>query len=222
MAENQTVDNQVVEGAGGQPSAPVSQQGGGSINDERLQEFLRSEIQKSLKPVMDEVRGVQGRQDKDRTAMREILDEFKKQKAKGLTDTEAEHAAATAIKERTEAQEQKELLSKIAEKLGLSAGGTGAASIDLKNFPELSAGDPEVVANVLSLTDPREAELAALRMIRKRSSVTPQPSAASPVIGTPPPAEDLMAQYKKQSQGLRGNALIELKMQFRRKGLDIN
>ncbi len=221
------VDNQNVGAEDGQSS--VSLQTGGSIsNANELVKLLESKISEQLKPLAAEVRGVQGRQDKDRTAFREFMDEFKKFKGKGLSDNEAEAAATNSLQEKADAQSDKELLRKIAEKvLGSPADGNRAnpsANVIevLRSFPELDANDPDVVTKVLSLTDEKEAELAALRMLRSRSQSAPSPSAAGMAVNTPPPPADLMSQYQKQSQGLRGNELIELKMQYRRKGLDIN
>lgn len=69
MTENQTVDNQNQNGAGGSPSKPVSSGVGGSINDtDALSRLLDAKLNEALKPVLGELRGVQGRQDKDRTA----------------------------------------------------------------------------------------------------------------------------------------------------------
>jgi hypothetical protein len=194
MTTNPNVDNLDENGAGGSPSHSVSSGEGGSIKDsDQLSKLLKAEIAEALKPVLSEVRGVQGRQDKDRTAFREFMDEFKKQKAKGLSDDAAEVAAETSIKERTEALSDKQLLRQIAEKvLGTSPAGNGVTAnanvVDvLKQYPELDANDTDVVAKVLSLTDPKEAEYQALKLIRSRANqTTPSASAASPLSGTPP------------------------------------
>lgn len=57
----------------------------------------------------------------------------------------------------------------------------------LKQYPELDANDTDVVSKILSLTDPKEAEYQALKLIRSRATqTTPSASAASPLSGTPP------------------------------------
>lgn len=228
MTTNPNVDNLDQNGADGSPSQSVSSEQSGSIKDsDQLSKLLKAEIAEALKPVLSEVRGVQGRQDKDRTAFREFMDEFKKQKAKGLSDDQAEVAAESSIKERTEAQSDKVLLRQIAEKvLGTSPAGNGVAVtanvVDvLKQFPDLDANDPDVIANVLSQNDADKAELAASRLIRKRAS-QPSPSAASPVIGTPSQPANLMDEFNQKAKSVRGMALIDLKMEYRKKGLDIN
>jgi hypothetical protein len=218
MTTNLNVDNQA-EDANDSPSHSVPSGSGGSIKDTNveLSQLLKAEIAEALKPVLSEVRGVQGRQDKDRTAFREFMDEFKKQKAKGLSDGDAEIAAEGSLKERAETQSDKLLLRAIAEKLGLSSAGNGTTPnvgvVEvLKQFPELDANDTDVVTKVLSLTDPKEAELAAHRLMRQRSNPTPpSASAASPLQGTPTrPAgvEQLTTQYQKDMIANRGKPEI--------------
>lgn len=227
MTTNPNVDSQEQNGADGLPSKSVSSEQGGSIKDaSELSQLLRAEIAEALKPVLSEVRGVQGRQDKDRTAMREFMDEFNKGKAKGLSDDAAEAAATRSISERKEAESDKLLIRQIAEKLGLSSAGNGTTTTAnvvevLKQFPDLDANDPDVIANVLSQQDPDKAELEASRLIRKRAS-QPSASAASPVAGTPPSPANLMDEFNQKAKSVRGMDLIDLKMQYRKKGLDIN
>lgn len=234
MTTNPNVDNLEQNGADGSPSQSVSSEQGGSIKDsDQLSKLLKAEIAEALKPVLSEVRGVQGRQDKDRTAFREFMDEFKKQKAKGLSDDQAEVAAESSIKERTEAQSDKVLLRQIAAKvLGVSPAGNGvtvnANVVEvLKQFPELDANDPDVISKVLSLTDAKEAELAIHRLVRQRSNPTPvSASAASPVQGTPNRStgvEELTKQYKQAMQAAKGkpSELRSIKDEYLKKGVDI-
>jgi len=226
------VDNQ--NSGAGEGQAPVSSQAGGSISDaDALVKLLESKISEQLKPVLAEVRGVQGRQDKDRTAFREFMDEFKKFKGKGLSDNDAEVAANASLQEKAEAQADKELLRKIAEKvLGSPASGTRATPdaevvAVLQNYPELDANDPDVVTKVLSLTDAKEAELAALKLVRQRTSKQPSISAAPPAAGTPArPASDaeLISKYRQEMLSNRGKpqALAAIKEKYLREGVPID
>lgn len=71
---------------------------------------------------------------------------------------------------------------------------------------ELDANDPDVVAKVLTLTDPKEAEFQALKMLHKRSA-SPSPSGASTV--TPKPShpatsDELIKNYQKDMIANRG------------------
>ncbi len=71
---------------------------------------------------------------------------------------------------------------------------------------ELDASDPDVVTKVLSLTDPKEAELQALRLLHKRSA-PPSPSAAgtaTPRPSHPANAEELTKAYMKDMIANRG------------------
>ena len=225
------VDTQNEGAVGGQP--PVSAQAGGSISDaEALVKLLESKLDEKLKPVLAEVRGVQGRQDKDRNAFREFMDEFKKQKAKGLDDNEAEVAANQSLQQKAEAQSDKELLRKIAEKvLGPSGSGTPASANAkvvevLQQYPELDANDPDVVTKVLSLTDTKEAELAALRLLRQRQSA-PSISAAPPAQGTPPrqPSDvEQLTKYRAEMLSARGKPadLNAIKEKYRKAGVPVD
>ena len=225
--DNQNVDNSQSEDAVGTPNQTVPSGGNGSINGA---EEVAKLLDAKLKPILDEVRGVQGRQDQDRKALREFLGEYQKQKAKGLSDSEAENAAVTSIKERTEAQTDKELLRKIAEKvLGPSfAGNEPPIHANIVQQYSLDANDPDVIANVLSQTDPKDAEIAAARLVNRRKA---QPgmsaSAASTIASTPaPPAnvDSLTKQYQEKVLAARGNkSLIKgLKAEYAQKGVPVD
>lgn len=225
------VDNQT-DGAE-ERQASVSQQSGGSISDaSELVRLLESKLDEKLKPVLAEVRGVQGRQDKDRTAFREFMDEFKKFKSKGLSDGEAEQAATDSLRDKEAANADKLLLRQIAEKvLGTSGSGTTTTPdvkvVEvLKQYPELDANDPDVVNKVLSLTDPKEAELAALRMLRQRAS-QPSISAAATPQGAPAKQSsdaELLAKYREEMLGNRGKPTVlnAIKDKYRKAGVPID
>lgn len=224
------VDTQNEGAVGGQP--PVSTQDGGSISDtEGLVRLFEAKLEEKLKPVLAEVRGVQGRQDKDRNAFREFMDEFKAQKAKGLNDNEAEAAANLSLKEKAEAQSDKQLLRQIAEKvLGSSGSGNPATPdakvIDVLKQYELDPNDPDVVAKVLTQTDPKDAELAALKMLRQRQSA-PSISAAPPALGTPPrqPSDvEQLTKYRAEMLSARGKPadLNAIKEKYRKAGVPVD
>lgn len=198
---DQNVDNSNQDGAGGTPSQPVSHGASGSINGaDGLAQLLDAKLNEALKPILAEVRGVQGRQDKDRKGFQEFMDEYRKHKSKGLSDSDAEIAAESSIKERTAAQADKDLLRKIAEKvLGPSfAGNEPSQHANIVNDYGLDANDPEVIANVLSQTDPKDAEINAARMSKKRSQVTPpSATAASTLTSAPPQPADLESKIRK-------------------------
>jgi hypothetical protein len=227
MTKDRTVEGQNSNGEDGSPNQSLSSENGGSILDaEKLSQLLEAK----LKPVLDEVRGVQGRQDKDRTAFREFLDEYNVHKAKGLSDDKAEIAATNSIKERSEAQSEKLLLRQIAEKLGLSSAGSGVtakASIDVSQYG-LDANDPEVVSAVLSQTDSKDAELAALKLAFKRQGTgQPSPSGAASLEAKPARPADVETHtknYIKDMIAARGNATLlrQIKTEAIKNGVDVN
>ena len=203
MTDNLNVDNSNLNGGAGSPNQALSEGEGGSIKDaSELSKLLDAKLSEALKPILSEVRGVQGRQDKDRSAFKEFMDEFKTQKAKGLSDDQAQVAAESSIKERTEAQNDKVLLRQVAENLGISPNGNGAVpQASVIDSYELDANDPEVISQVLTQTDPKDAELAALRLKLKRSTQPiPSPSAASSPAGSPSPIQDEGQKVAKLSE----------------------
>jgi hypothetical protein len=113
-------------------------------------------------------------------------------KGKGLSEDEA----FDELKNRKEDSQFRQAILEVRDllKIGTSSSAqAGGVKIDpsvvdvLKQYPELDANDPDVVSKVLTLTDPKEAEYQALKLIRSRlTQATPSPSAASPMSGTPP------------------------------------
>jgi len=113
-------------------------------------------------------------------------------KGKGLSEDEA----FDELKNRKEDAQFKQAILEVRDllKIGTSPSAqAGGVKVDpsvvevLKQYPELDANDTDVVAKVLSLTDPKEAEYQALKLIRSRATqTTPSASAASPLSGTPP------------------------------------
>ena len=217
MDTDQNVDNSNSAGDADKPGQALSQNGSGSINDaeSKLAQLLDEKLSQALKPVFAEIRGVQGKEDRNSKAFKEFLDEYKKQKATGLSDNEAESAAVSSIAERTEVQKDKELLRQIAEKvLGSSPDGNGTkAHADIVKSFGFDATDPDVVRDVLSQTDPKDAEIAALKLTIKRQNQTPpSPSAASTLTGTPssPPDESALISRLAELQKFPSRNLKEI------------
>ena len=132
-------------------------------------------------------------------------------KSKGLSEDEAFDVLRTS-------KEDAEYRKAILEVRDLLKAGTpvsaqaGGAKVDpsvaalIEQYPELDANDPDVVAKVLSLTDPKEAEYQALKMIRARSA-SPSVSAAATPKGRPTHpagADELIKNYQKDMIANRG------------------
>lgn len=192
MTDNLTVDG---NGAGGSPSQPVSKP---AIEDaDALSKLLDEKLDKVLKPVLGEIRGLQSRQDKSDKTYREFLDEFKKQKASGLNDADAETAATAELEKRKKAEQREVLFDAMARKLGLvpdepvGNGGGGAVNVAevVADFG-LDPKDPAVIAELLSKSYADEAAaLKAARDYKRAKANAPKPTEAdrptSPAAPTP-------------------------------------
>ncbi len=132
MPETPNVDPQAGSGAGGTTTPPASTQAGAPVAGQaaELSKLVRDVLAEELKPIKGEISGLYSRQDKDRNAFSEFMAEFKKQKAKGLSDEDAESAAQGNLAEREKQTRRDQVFDKLAEMyLGPSsptAAGTGA------------------------------------------------------------------------------------------------
>lgn len=185
MTETPTVGD---PGAGGnQP--PVSEK---PIEGEaeRLSKLFDAKLSDALKPVLAEIRGVQSRQDKDRNGLREVLDEFNKLRAKGLSDEDA----ANAMIEGRKSQEKDELLYKIAQKVGVieppstqvpgkDVSGADEATRTLEQY-HLDGNDPAVLP-LLSLKGAELKAAAADLAYRRATQPAPSPTAAAALQSAP-------------------------------------
>lgn len=86
----------------------------------------------------------------------------------------------------------------------------------------LDANDPEVSA-LLANDAPLEERLATLSSIsnRKKSAI-PNPALVAQSAGDSTASKTLQDEYQARASKTRGMALVELKMEYRKKGLDIN
>jgi len=171
-----------------EPQGDLSKQ---SITDaEALSELLKSEIQKAVTPIQNELRGLQGRQDKaDYTnkGVQEFMAEYRKQLASGKSDEAAEVAATQVIGEREKTSQRDLLLEAIAKKLNLNpasfsagSGTTEEVSDDqgkvLKEF-SLSPTDVEVVSLLRSHKNPVDFAIQASKLSAKKA-LAPNPTKA--------------------------------------------
>lgn len=207
-------------GAGGDTNPPASPSTGGTVavDAKQLSELVKQAIAEELKPVKGEISGLYSRQDKDRNQFREFMDEFQKQKANNLSDAEAFTATENALKQKSEVQEDKELLRKIAEKvLGSSSpesAGTGAGGADVQAVAELGKYkiDPnsaEAVALLRSMDklNPLEKEVKLKTFILDQLAPKKPPSPAdlvqSAAAGGASKPKDVAALQEEQSQLLK-------------------
>lgn len=186
MTEQTNVETQPGDaGAGGTTTPPASSQPGASVavDAKTLSKLVKDAIAEELKPVKGEISGLYSRQDKDRNALREFMDEVKKQQANGLSENDAIDAAQNALNERAETAQEKKMLKEIHAKLfGLSstqdAGNVASGAADMANVIselKLDANSADVVAILAKGLDPDKQELELRRYAARPKT---QPSAA--------------------------------------------
>jgi hypothetical protein len=227
------VENPNLEGAGGnQP--PVSPEQGKSIagQPDSSQELLL--LKQNQARLEAELKGLQGRQDKATNETQRFMDEIRSNMAKGMSLDDAERA----VNQSRETKAKDDLITKMAQKLGV-----------LDESPQNNTGTVGNVADVvaviseygLDLSDPvvkvafegkqlskQEAELLAGRLLRDKSKLpTPTDAQAPSQTGTPiAPAnvEALTEQYQKEAMAARGNPklLKSLKDEARKKGVPVD
>jgi hypothetical protein len=230
MTEATNVEETQPEGANAD-QANVSEGKAKSIADAppSSQELL--EIRKELQLTRSELKGLQGRQDKEQNEIQRFMEDVKAQMAKGLSFDEAEQA----VNKSREASLKDDLLFKMAEKLGVlgdspqntAGNGSNAANEVAKVFDKygISANDPEAVP----LLDLRGVDLidGVASLAIKRAKQTPlDASEASSISGKSAPAatpEALKSEYISKMNAARGNRkqIETLKAQYKDKGVDI-
>lgn len=207
-------------GAGGDTNPPASPSAGGTVavDAETLSKLVKQVIAEELKPVKGEISGLYSRQDKDRNALREFMDEVKRQEAAGLSSEEAITAAQNTIKNREEAIAEKQMLKEIHSKLFGSSSpesaGTGESGTDVKAVAELGKYkiDPnsaEAVALLRSMDklNPLEKEVKLKTFILDQLAPKQPPSPAdlvqSAAAGGASKPKDVAALQEEQSQLLK-------------------
>lgn len=233
MTDTPNVDNQAGAGAdGNQPSA--SPQAGGSVagNAAELSQLVKAAIAEELKPIKGEISGLYSRQDKDRNAFSEFMAEFKKQKAKGLSDEDAETAAQSSLVEREKQTKRDQIIDKLAEQYLNSSSaqpagnGTSGADATAKVLKEaqLDANTPEVIDLIRQYgNDPVSFAVRAGELRAKMANKpTPDASASSTPVTPPasPPQEvDVQALTAEQQRLMKNPSrnfkrLAEIKEQL--------
>lgn len=154
MADNTNVDKD-----GAESVANASSVSSGAVaGSETMAKIIKEVLAEELKPLKGEISGLYSRQDKDRNELSKFLDEFKKQKAKGLSDDEAEQAATSSLSQAEKDARQSALLDKLAERfLNEPSTNTGGAS-DSGAF-DLSEAEKDMIARGLDVNDPEYLQL---------------------------------------------------------------
>ena len=222
------VDSLVPEGGSDAPTPqpstePTKPVAGDAAQLPGLVEAVRKVVAEELKPVKGEISGIYSRQDKDRNAFREFMDEYKKQKASGKSDADAEVAAQNALTERAEAVAEKQMLKDIHAKLfGSSPAGNGADEVaQIISQYHLDEKDPSV-AKLYTLKGAELKAEAADMAFRRATKQPPSPEGA-PVLGSPPASAesdvDLLGKLQEAQRRGDFNVLKALEAQARERGL---
>ncbi len=191
-------------------------------------------IQKELEQTRNELRGLQGRQDKETSEVQRFMGEVKKRMANGMSLEQAEQS----ITAEQQAAQKDDLLFKIARKVGVldespstPAGNGQPMAVDRASTLQqygLDANDPDVAEAIRGKTNPLELELAAAKVALKREKKPVADVSASPSIPArpAPPAgvEQLTSEYQKEMIAARGNrtAIVELRQKYKKLGVPVD
>ena len=218
--DTQTVVESTTEGAAESQSA-VSQKQEKPIAGAPQSSQELSELNRKLVLLESELRGLQSRTDKNKDEVERFMEDVKARMASGASLEEAEKA----VKQERKAAEKDDLLYKIAQKVGvLGNSSQGNATDEVAQVLErygVSKNDP-VASRFYDLKGDGLRIAVADYALEKAKIKPPDSSEAASLQGAPASQKGLMEEYQKEVKGLRGNAVIEKKMEFRKRGLDIN
>lgn len=179
---------------------------------------FKEEVLNSVKDLMSDPRTTQSQKDrvmaeiKKDKGFKDFLSEYKLMRDNGMSDKEIEMEARI--------REIESLRSAQVDNSGsvVNNAQTDSARIFAKAL-DLDLNDPEVIAAIIGKDAEQSARILKGLSDRKRSSVSP--SIVAQPAGDNARQPDLLAEYQAKAKLARGNALIDLKMEYRRKGLDI-
>jgi uncharacterized protein YecT (DUF1311 family) len=231
MTDNLTVEG---DGAGGQPNSPVSKPA--IEGADSLSKLLDAKLTEALKPLLGEIRGVQGKADRLDKSQREFLDEYERQKKDGKSQAEAESAATKVISERSRAQMRDDALDLLLKREGLLSDqpvGNGAVgTVDAaKVFAELELPENAETAALKQRTygsaDEAYATAAKYLAAQKSKPVPTDADRATPPASPPSRGGLTAEEYRKNMlaipKGSAGKTQREaLKEQARKEGVDVD
>ena len=165
-----------------EPASPAASDSAVAVTAEQVSEIVAN----ALKPLKGEIGGLYSRQDKDRNAYSELLDEFKKQKANGLDDTAATAKAESVLAEREKASKQERVLEALAarflnEPSTQPVGNGESGAVDTAKAFEmagLDVSDPRVVVAMKKQYANEDAAIADAVRLSKAIQNSPTPTAA--------------------------------------------
>lgn len=187
---------------------------------DQLNSFDPNKFEESIlnrvKEMMSDPRNVQSQKDKVMAEIKkdkgfkDFLSEYKQMRDSGLSDREIEMEARLREIETRPVQY---------DNPGTVVNTNQAEAVKLfAQALDLDLNDPEVV-NAFTVQNPADS-------LKQLKSVADRRKTASPGIVAQPAGDgarqpDLLAEYKAKAATARGSALIDLKMEYRKRGLDI-
>lgn len=231
MTDTLNVDAPENEGAGDDQSTVLSGQEKSIAGaPQSSQELL--ELRKEVALTRSELKGLQGRQDKDKNEIQRFMEDVKAHVANGLSLEQAEDAVSQSRK----AEAKDDLLYKMAQKMGV-----------LDDFPQNGAGNAnnaaddvakvfasfEVPLNIPEATSlfglrGTELELAVSKLALKRAKqLPPDSSEAGALRGgppSPPGGDDLIKKYQRDMTAAQGNPSLarSIKAEAIKKGVPVD
>jgi len=182
-------------GAGGTTNPPVSKQSveGAEQLSGLVKSVVREVLTEELKPIKGDISGLYSRQDKQNNTFSELLDEFKTQKANGLSDADAQTAAEKNVADKQRQEKRDAIIDKLAEQMlnpssaqpaGNSASGVDAAAKVLEEL-KLDAKDAEVAKKLgeVGLDNPKLREEMAVFALQHRPQTTTSPAQSAALKG---------------------------------------
>jgi hypothetical protein len=145
---------------------------------------------------------------------REIFREIQTMKESGMTDREIELEARIR-----EVEERESRIPSNNPGRAVEGNNTDVAKLFAKTLG-LDLNDSDVLQSFSS--NNMEEQLTTLKNLADRRNKTISPAIMAQPAGDGAKSQDLLSEYQKRASSVRGDDLIELKIEYRKKGLDIN
>lgn len=177
---------------------------------------FKEDILNSVKELISDPRTTQSQKDKliseikKDKGLKDYLREIQSMREAGMSDKEIELEAR--LREIEETRNVQNSIGNVVQKTDNSAVKVLAQALNL------DLNDPEVVQVLLKPSN--DEQILGLSNIAQKRKVEPNPA----LIGTSGGSSkepDLMEEYRAKADKTRGDALIKLKMEYRKKGLNI-
>jgi len=220
------VGSQNSDGAGENTNSSVSQENKQPVADAAsLAKLVNDAVENAIKPIKGEIGGLYSRQDKDRNQIRELMDEVKRQQAKGLSENEALDAAQAVFNQREQAEEDRRMLREVHNRLFATSSAGNGAETDAQRIAKeyaLDLNDKDIAEAVKSNDILRLTKTVLSKQSAPSADASDAPL-ASGKVANPKDSKQLTEEYITKMRESRGNrsAIAALKKEYKEKGVDI-